>query len=158
MPKVKYSETKGLYQEAGSGVDLEGQVTMRRKVVALTAARTVVSADSGTIFTLGTAGGFTVTLPNASDAGAGFYCRFVVKVAPTTAYLINATAGDGDNIYGSVMNSEGGAGDLTNGTGTDVLTIVANKGQIGDYIEIMSDGSKWYCQIQAEQNDAITLS
>ena len=133
-------------------------IPYRKKVVALTADTTIDKDDCGHVYTLGTAGGIDVTLPNAADAGPGWWARFIVKVAPTTAYLINATAGDGDNMYGSVMNSEGGAGDLTNGTGTDVLTFVANKAQIGDYIEIFTDGTNWYCQIQAEQNDAITLS
>ena len=158
MPKVTYNSTKGLYQQSGSGVNIDGQVTMRMKVTALTAASTLVAADSGTVFTLATAGGCAVTLPNASTAGAGCFYRFIVKVAPTTAYTIAATAGDGDNMYGSVMNSEGGAGDLTNGTGTDVLTFVANKAQIGDYCVLISDATNWYVQVQAEQNDAFTLA
>ena len=158
MPKVTYNKTKGLFQESGSGMNIDGQVTMRKKLEALTAAATLVKADSGTIYTLGTAGGFDVALPNAAAAQAGWYARFVVKVAPTTAYTISATAGDGDNMYGSVQGSEGGAGDLTNGTGTDVLTFVANKAQIGDFIELYTDGTNWYAECQCEQDDAITLS
>jgi hypothetical protein len=130
----------------------------RKKVEALTAAKTVLASDCGTLFTLGTAGGFTVSLPNASTAGKGWWCKFIVKVAPTTAYIVNVTAADGDNLYGSVQGSEGGAGDLTNGTGTDVVTFVANKAQIGDQVELVTDGTNWYAQCQCEQDDAVTYS
>ena len=130
----------------------------RKKVEALTAAKTVAVSDCGTLFTLGTAGGFTVTLPNASDAGKGWWCKFIVKVAPSTAYIVNLTDGDGDILFGSVQGSEGGAGDLTNGTGTDVLTFVADKAQIGDQVELITDGTYWYAQTQCEQDDAVTYA
>jgi len=130
----------------------------RKKVEALITTKTVDVSDCGTLFTLGLAGGFTVSLPNASDAGKGWWCKFIVKVAPTTAYLVNVTDADGNNLYGSVQGSEGGAGDLTNGTGTDVITFVANKAQIGDQVELVTDGTNWYAQTQCEQDDAVTYS
>jgi hypothetical protein len=141
-----------------SAINNANKAGMKLKLEALAAAKTLDAEDSGKIFALNLAGGFDVTLPNASDAGSGWYCRFVVKVAPTTAYTISATAGDGDNMHGCVMNSEGGAGDKTGGTGTDVLTFVANKAQIGDYVELFTDGTLWYVTAQVEQNDAFTLS
>ena len=72
------------------------------KIVALTAATTLTAAQSGKLFTLGTAGGFTTTLP-APQAGLEY--EFVVKVAPTTAYII-ATKGSSNIIYGVIASAD----------------------------------------------------
>ena len=47
---------------------VKGEGDNASKVVALTAASTLTAAQSGKLFTLGTAGGFTTTLP-APQAG-----------------------------------------------------------------------------------------
>jgi hypothetical protein len=130
-----------------------------------TVAKTVEVPDCGTVFTLGTAGGFAVTLPNASDAGKGWWCKFVVKVAPTTAYTINCTAGDGDNLHGLLTYASGAhaaghgpvAADATNGTGVDVVTFVANKAKIGDQVELVTDGALWYATAIGFAHDGITF-
>jgi hypothetical protein len=46
----------------------------------------------------------------------------------------------------------------TNGTATDVITFVASKAQIGDQVELVTDGTNWYAQCQCEQDDAVTYS
>ena len=134
----------------------------RRKVEALTEAKTVEVHDCGTEFTLGTAGGFAVVLPDASAAGAGWWCRFTAKVAPTTAYTIDASAADGNNIHGNVLSGEddndGSDTDSTSGTAVDRITFVANKAQIGDWAEVWTDGTFWYATLSSTQRDGMTLS
>ena len=130
----------------------------RKKVEALTAAKTVEVSDCGTLFTLGTAGGFAVVLPDASSCGAGWWCRFIVKVAPTTAYTVDASSGDGNNLHGAVFGAEAGACDSTTGTATDTITFVANKAHIGDFVELCTDGAFWYAQAMASEADGITYS
>ena len=144
----------------------------RKKIEALTAAKTVTVADCGTIFTLGTAGGFAVTLPDAATCGKGWWCKFVVKVAPTTAYTIDASSGDGNNLHGLLtalsgthtgdgkiasMTAAAGYGDSTAGTAVDRVTLVANKALIGDQVEFVTDGSSWYVTAQAYAFDGITF-
>tara|TARA_Y100000310_G_scaffold47387_1_gene43984 strand:+ start:220 stop:672 length:453 start_codon:yes stop_codon:yes gene_type:complete len=140
----------------------------RKKISALTAAKTVQTSDCGTIFTLGNVDGFAVVLPDASKCGAGWWCRFVVKVAPTTEYTIDASSGDASNMHGFVTYSSGShtvtAGDSpaqssnTSGTAVDTITFVANKALIGDSCELYTDGSLWYVTLRAEAYDGITIT
>ncbi len=140
----------------------------RKKVEALTAAKTVAVAECGTLFTLGTAGGFAVTLPNASACGKGWWCKFIVKVAPTTAYTVDASTGDGNNLHGvlnyasgSMVAGSGGATptqpDGTAGSAVDRVSFVANKAKIGDQCELVTDGALWYATAMAYGVDGITF-
>ena len=138
--------------------DSSGGMGIRLKIKALTAATTVTTDQCGTLFTLGTAGGFAVVLPNAADCGPGWWCRFTVKVAPTTAYTVDASSGDGNNVHGIVVSAEQAAADSTVGTATDTITFVANKAHIGDFIELWTDGSRWYAVAYASEQDGITYS
>ena len=54
MPKVVYSEKKGLRQESGGALlELDGQVSKDRYVVeAIAAAKTLAQSDSGKVFTI----------------------------------------------------------------------------------------------------------
>lgn len=120
-----------------------GVCGLRKKVIDLTTTYTVLAADSGSLYTLGTAGGFTVTLP-AVAACAGCEFDFVVKVAPTTAYTIHSAASD---VHGMGLSSDlDGAGnvDSTQGTAVDDLAFVANEAKIGDRLHIFSDGTFFY--------------
>ena len=136
----------------------------RKKIEALTAAKTVEVADCGTVFTLGTAGGFAVVLPNASDCGAGWWCKFIVKVSPTGGnYTIDASSGDGNNLHGVTAYSSGSIdvasldlADSTNGTAVDRITIVQNKAKIGDQVELVSDGALWYVTGMTKDPAAVT--
>ncbi len=134
----------------------------RRKVEALTAAKTVEVHDCGTEFTLGTAGGFAVVLPDASAAGAGWWCRFTVKVAPTTAYTVDASANDADNIHGNVLSGEddndGTDTSNTANTAVDTITFVANKSKIGDSVEVWTDGTFWYATGNSTERDGMTIA
>jgi hypothetical protein len=133
----------------------------RRKVETLTAAKTVEVAECGTEFLLNSATEFAVALPNASDAGQGWWCRFTVKAAPDGAsYTVVATDADGDNIHGVVLSAEdaAGSGDSTGGTGTDVITFVNGKAKQGDWCEIWTDGTDWYAVSAVTEQDGITYS
>ena len=110
-------------------------------VEALTAAVTLKTSDSGKVFTLGTAGGFTVTLPVVTNA-KGCVFTFIVKVDPTTAYII--AGGTADKMSGKVVCSAGGNEDEENAITGDQFNFVANTSLIGDKVEIICDGSGYY--------------
>lgn len=123
--------------------------------VTLTAASTLTSADDGKIFFLGAAGGFTTTLPAPYVGGR---LRFVVKVAPTTAYII--VSGSSANIL------RGGVNELEVDTGDDgpyqnagdTFTFVANVAVVGDFVEFVSDGTYWYLHGQTNADGGSTLT
>lgn len=131
-----------------------GEGNNAAKIVDLTALSTLTAAQSGKLFTLGTAGGFTTTLP-APQAGLEY--DFVVKVAPTTAYII-ASGGSANKIYGVVASAEDAAGSVGCAAASDTITFVANKAIIGDRVKLISDGTNWYATGFCNVQDAITLT
>lgn len=120
--------TEVILQEAGGASSYER----------LTAARVLTAADSGKVFGLALAGGFTVTLP-ALATSPGFNASFVVEIAPTTAYII--ASAENDNIAGSVYESSGGAGDTETAFSADQINFVANTAVIGDQADIQAVGT-----------------
>lgn len=118
----------------------------------LTASATLVDADSGKRIYLGAAGGGTVTLPNTD----GFWCDFIVTVAPTTAWDI--TAGTADTMAGSVLSSSGGAEDTEAAATGDKLTFVANTAVVGDRARVDCDGTSVYAYGICSATGGITIS
>ena len=114
-------------------------ITSLRATKTLTAATTLTAADSGKLFYLGAAGGFTVTLPNTD----GFEAEFIVTVAPTTAYVI--AAGTADTMAGSVFASGGGVEDTEAAATGDFLNFVASTAVVGDRARVNCDGTNVYC-------------
>ena len=105
MPKVVYTNTKGLIQETGTGMDLTGVpagegLQYRQPVVTSTAATLAPTvAQSGTIFLLSGASACTVTLPAAE---AGLVYEFHVITTKTGTLTINA-ASSADTLEGLVI-------------------------------------------------------
>lgn len=114
--------------------------------------RTLTPADFGKTLYLSLAGGFTVTLP-APAPGAKF--RFVVKTAPTTAYII-VTAGLANLLYGMMLERVGGAG--VAGAARDTFNFVAAQAIIGDWMECYSDGTNWYYHGMTDVSAGSTVS
>lgn len=117
----------------------------------LTAADTLTADESGKTYFLNTAGGFTVTLPAAA---AGLRYTFIVKTAPTTAYIL--LAGTADTISSRVYAGTGGDEDF-NALG-DQINFVANTSLVGDRVELFSDGSLWYAYGFCEATGSITCT
>lgn len=104
----------------------------------LTAARVLAAADSGKTLYLNAAGGFTVTLPAPV---LGLFFRFIIKTAPTTAYIIVTSSGS-NLLYGMMEARDGNAG--VAGAAQDTFNFVANVAIVGDWVEFHSDGTNWY--------------
>jgi hypothetical protein len=119
----------------------------------LTESKTLTDSDSGRTFFLNAAGGLTVTLPSPR---AGLKFEFVVKTAPTTAYIVtSATNIILGGIYTSDINAEADSDFET--SGVDVITFTANRAKVGDSVEIESDGTNWFAKGFCGINDAITF-
>ena len=96
MPKVQFTNEKGLVTSTGTGLDLTGMgaskgPNIKVPVESITAATySVTEAQSGTIFTLNRAAGIVVTLPAATP---GLRYEFYVETALTSnAYTVNAAS------------------------------------------------------------------
>ena len=138
----------------------------RIKIEALVAAstKTCTVADCGTVFTLpGGNGVGAITLPSIADAGAGWWCKFILLADNGTgAIVISAASGDEDTI---VASNYGGLGDDTNSANVssdaeaDAVNFVASKALAGDSVEFICTGDEWISQNFSADGDAgMTLS
>lgn len=139
-----------------SDVKITGKITQASVVSAtesLTAAATLDATDSGKVFFLNLAGGFSVTL-GPVEAGASM--KFIVATAPTTDYILDAGSA---LIHANAVSSEDALGVAASTSGTAVATInlVAAKAQIGDCVELVSDGTSWFASVVVAQQDAATF-
>ena len=117
----------------------------------VTTTNVITAAESGTTFFLNAAGGFTSTLPAPA---AGLRYTFIVKTAPTTAYIV--TTNSGDNIlYGTTLDI---VGELVYGSAQDTVNFVASTSVVGDRLEVFSDGTNWYYEAKSGADGGITTS
>ena len=142
MPKVNYTNEKGLFQESGSGVDLTtgAGLNNRRAIVDGSGGNVNLSAtDSGAIVVL-SGGARTVTLPTVA--------------ASAHAHVVD--------ISGGANSLEGLMFDASNGS-TVVVAPITNQQKItlanpkiGDRISIFCDGTSYHTT--ALLNDTATLA
>ena len=154
MPKVNYTNEKGLYQESGTGVDLTtgAGLNNRRAIVDGSGGNVTLGAsDSGAIVVL-SGGARTVTLPTVAAAKAGFYVDIVS--ASAHAHVVD--------ISGGANSLEGLMFDASNGT-TVVVAPITNQQKItlanpriGDRISVFCDGTSYH--VTAILSDTATLS
>lgn len=102
------------------------------------ATTTLRSVDSGYTFLLDPTNGKgqTVTLPAAEK---GVEVRFIVSDAFATNNWIIDSA-EGDNIEGTLVV----AGAVVDCAAEDQINLVADGENLGDYVELYSDGTNWY--------------
>lgn len=122
----------------------------------LKAATTLTSADSGKEFFLDLAGGFTVQLP---PVALGLKYSFIVKTAPTTAYILLAEAtNDHDTMIGYPIASLG-SDETGNGNALgDQVNFVASTALPSDRVDLTCDGSFWYVRATCKATGAITIT
>ncbi len=99
------------------------------------AAQTLTAAQSGRTLIIQTTGA-AYTLPAVTNAGANY--KFIVGQAFSTNAVI--TSAEGDNIEGGLtVNSL-----AVPCVGEDFITFVAASEELGDWVEVMSDGTNWH--------------
>ena len=122
----------GFYSPDITGVLGRTQQIAKTSVYATT---TLMSYDSGTTFYL-SASGTTMILPKVAD---GLNFKFVVKGALDTGNVIIKSS-EGDNIEGTLMV----AGAVVDCDAEDQINFIVDGENIGDYVELSSDGNQWY--------------
>ena len=113
----------------------------RKNIDKLTGAYTVLVTDTGKDFILNGTAGAAITLPSVANKGEGWNCRFTVGTAfATTNWTIVATAAIlQGGVHEIPITSTGLV--ITNGT---TLTLVATTETVGDFYELMCDGTNIY--------------
>lgn len=125
--------------------------TMVRDYETLTAADTLTYSECGKTIFLNSATEFATTLPSPV---AGCYFRFIVKAAPSGANYTVVTASSANIIYGSVEVN----GAVVAGVTEDTVSFVSAAAAIGDWVDLVSDGTNWYLSGSGVGVGAITLT
>ena len=101
----------------------------------VTAGKTLVAADNGSVLFLGDADSGDITLPAVTNTGfsAKIICNFAITASSA---VISA---EGDNISGVLVVN----GATVLAEAEDQINFILNLAEIGDYINIISDGTSW---------------
>jgi hypothetical protein len=120
-------------------------------VEAVTGATTLTAEDSGKVFILKAAAGAQITLP-AVATSAGLRFKFIVGLAfATTDWTVKAAT---SVIEGSVLVN----GAHVAGVDENTISFVASAESIGDFAELVCDGTNWYVNGSGVTAGAITLT
>jgi hypothetical protein len=145
MPKLTYSATKGLVQEAGAGIDLATDsvgVGLRRKVITWSADKTLTAADSGAIVFCSQQGtAIDLELPTAANAGSGWFCEVVMVAASTAAATIDFQA---DTALVFVHLADGGTDSNAATVQTKQSLVLSTSATVGTRVSILSNGTAYY--------------
>jgi hypothetical protein len=126
-------------------------VGMKKKVTNITVAKTLVEAESGTVFTIDAdSGAYDITLP--ANATTGWYCTFILTDAHGSQD-IDIVAATADTMQGIHVDASPTAITLA-----DKITFVGGTAVVGDRVEVVSDGTTWQCVTYSGANGGITSS
>ena len=109
----------------------------RKNVHNLTGTYQVLASDSGKVFTIDQDATFVITLP-ADQEGLNY--KFIVTDAGSGEVHIDSGASNG--IKGFSMDPTTGINAIDN----NLVEIVSSTAVIGDTVELVNDGTTWWCK------------
>lgn len=116
----------------------------------------LTAAESGKTFFLALATGFVTTLP-APAAGLKF--RFIVAIAPSGGtYTIVTDGAPAQILAGQVHSSTGGDADSEAAATATTITFADGVAVIGDWAEVISDGTSWFGQVFVNADAGATFT
>jgi len=127
----------------------------------LTAASSLTAADSGKVFMLSLAGGFTTTLPASTSITAGWNCKFIVKTANTSPYVITEnTSVDTDILHTNVIERTltGNAQAMLHAAAHTTSEFRAGTATKGDSCTVFFDGTNFYIDGSVKNGGAIVAN
>jgi hypothetical protein len=128
--------------------DTERQLAV---VEAVTGATTLTAEDSGKVLILKASAGAQITLP-AVATSAGLRFKFIVgQLFATTDWTVKAAT---NVIEGSVLVN----GAHVAGVDENTISFVASAESIGDFAELVCDGTNWYVNGSGVAAGSITLT
>lgn len=149
-----------LYVNEGSATSADFNVVKTNgtadEVETVAATNVITAAESGKTFFLNHATEFASTLPAPA---AGLRYRFVVANAPETASYTIGTNGGDNIIIGGVNELEVDTGDDgPYSSAADTITFVDSVAVVGDWVEVISDGTSWFLTGQTNADGGVTLT
>jgi len=137
---------------------MSGYVQSNQIVVLPYAATTVQSADTGKILmTPQTAGAVAVTY-TLPAAAAGLCYKFINGAAGALNGSVNITAPGANTLIGNVITGPTGGVALLAVNGNTTIRFLTAVSLIGDFIELLSDGTNYYVNAQSRVAGAITIT
>lgn len=128
--------------------DVERQLA---NVEAVTGALTLTAEDSGKVLILKASAGAQITLP-AVATSAGLRFKFIVgQLFATTDWTVKALS---NVIEGSVLVN----GAHVAGVDENTISFVASAESVGDFAELVCDGTNWYVNGSGVSAGSITLT
>mgnify|MGYP003133319843 CR=1 FL=1 len=126
----------------------------RKNIHSLDGAYQCLDSDSGKIFVLNAAAGAAITLPTVANTSEGWNAKFIVGTAfATSDWTIVASAAV---IKGGVNELTDSVGPSTAGATTINLELAADT--VGDYYELVFDGTQYWLNGQSAADGAVTFS
>lgn len=126
-------------------------VNLNAAVTTVDAALTLTAEDSGKVYALNAAAGAAITLPTAA---AGLRYQFIVAAAfATTNWTVVTATALGIINGGAVVN-----GAVVAAAGEDSINFIATAETIGDWIEVICDGTQWIVKGQAFAAGGVTFT
>lgn len=120
------------------------------------ATNTITIDECGKTFFLSAATEFATTLPTPT---AGCEFRFVIAAAPSGADYTVVTDSSANILIGGVNELEvDTADDGPYDNNGDTITFVDSVSVVGDYVEMVSDGTSWYINGQSNADGGITVT
>lgn len=119
----------------GGGLIVGGVYQNAGVVSSVTAGVTLTSADNGKTVFLADAASGNVTLPAVTITG--FSVKVICAFAITTSSAV--ISAEGDNITGTLVVN----GATVLAEVEDQINFILNLAEVGDYINIVSDGTQW---------------
>jgi len=120
-------------------------------VEVVTAANVITAAESGTTYFLNHATGFASTLPAPA---AGLRYKFVVTTQPTSGNDTIVTD-SGDNVIEGMADVDS---TLVLAANEDTINLVASTCIVGDWVEVVSDGTSWFVSGASGATGGITFA
>ncbi len=152
---VQVYRVENTYTGAGTSEKIRLQ-NLVSPVEDLTAVSTLTSASCGKTLMLNSATEFATTLPAPTT---GCKIRFVVKAAPASASYTVVTDSSANILIGGINELEVDTGDDgPYDADADTITFVDGVAVVGDFVELISDGTSWYLYGQANADGGITLT
>jgi len=151
---INYGDGANILEMIGTtatAAELNMAADSSANVEIVTTTNVIAAAESGTTYFLNSATGFVNTLP-APAAGLRF--RFVVTTQNTSGNSTIVT-----NASANVI--EGGAVVLSTfvpAANEDSINIVASTTLVGDWIEVISDGTSWFVSGQSGATGGVTFT
>ena len=129
----------------------------RKNVHSLTGAYQCLDSDSGKVFVLNAAAGAAITLPTVADTSEGWNAKFIVGTAfATTDWTIVASAAVIKGGVNELETDDTEDGPSTTGATNMHLELAAET--IGDYYELVFDGTSYWLSGQTVADGALTFS